>query len=110
MSTTVTLSKEQIPVIKEKLVDILKHYECNIVFTNRNNELLQRTVTLREDIVPPYKSKTGRHKQPKVDVIPIWDTDLNEWRSFKIDNLIELEYEDGEVTVSEESVELSSLN
>jgi hypothetical protein len=33
--------------------------------------------------------KTGRTKQPNPDVLAVWDLDINQWRSIRLDRVIE---------------------
>ena len=40
---------------------------------------------LREDLVVSYVKKTERVKVANTDVVPVFDVEKNEWRSFKVD-------------------------
>lgn len=44
--------------------------------------------TLKESIIVPHEKKTDRVKAENEDVIAVWDTEKNAWRSFKIGSII----------------------
>lgn len=61
--------------------------ECNVIFTKVNGETRDMKCTLREDVIPEVKSSaTGGYANP--EVIRAFDTNKNEWRSFRVANVV----------------------
>lgn len=77
------------------LLEALKNHECTVTFTKVNGETRVMPCTLREDIVPKppveiaSKSVVKRHENQ--NVVSVWCTDKREWRSFRVDNVVDLQ-------------------
>jgi len=77
------------------LLEALKNHECTVTFTKINGETRVMPCTLKEDVVPKppadvaTKSNVKRHEN--LGVVSVWCTDKKEWRSFRLDNVIDLE-------------------
>ena len=93
------MSKQDLVVINDKflplqegVVDMLKQGICEVKFTKVNGEMRVMPCTLREDLLPaPTKETTFRILKDKpTDVISVWCTDAQAWRSFKYGNLISI--------------------
>ena len=99
-SDAFTLSKERncMKLTKEQIVEALKANVCEVTFTKVNGEVRTMPCTLREDLVPAYERKTPVKKES--DTISVWCLDKQEWRSFRLDNLLELRLDFGMPTVS----------
>jgi len=91
---------------REQLVDILKNNVCNITFTKLNGEVRVMPCTLREDIVPVYERKTPvkesvAPKEVKPNpTLSVWCIDKKEWRSFRVENVTNIEIETEVVDVT----------
>lgn len=87
-----TLAKERDLMIltRNELIEALKAHKCIVKFTKVNGEVREMPCTLREDIVPKYEHKTERSKEPNEKVLSVWCTDVNAWRSFRVDSVQEL--------------------
>ena len=75
---------------RNEIVEALKAHKCVVKFTKINGEVREMPCTLREDIVPKYEHKTERSKEPNEKVLSVWCTDVNAWRSFRVDSVQEL--------------------
>jgi hypothetical protein len=74
------------------LLKILTENICVVDFVKVNGETRSMPCTLRSDIVPPQVIKEGKEpKKTNDSVMNVWCVDKNEWRSFKLENLISLE-------------------
>lgn len=77
------------------LVEALKKHVCTVTFTKVNGETRVMPCTLREDVIPKppaevaSKSTVKRHENQ--NVVSVWCTDKLEWRSFRVDNVVDLE-------------------
>lgn len=97
-SDAFTLAKERDSMserflTRNEVIETLSHSRCIVKFTKVNGEVREMPCTLREDIVPVYDRKTpvkeDAAKAPS-NTISVWCLDKKEWRSFKLENLIEL--------------------
>jgi len=46
--------------------------------------------TLKEDMLPPAEIKEST-KKPNENIISVWVTDINQWRSFRVNGILSLE-------------------
>ena len=74
---------------KELLVEALTNHECTVTFTKINGETRVMPCTLKEDLVPKVESKGT--KKPNESVVSVWCLDKKEWRSFRVDNVVDLQ-------------------
>ena len=76
------------------LLEALKNHECTVTFTKINGETRVMPCTLKEDIIPippadvASKSVVKRHENQ--NVVSVWCLDKREWRSFRVDNVVDL--------------------
>ena len=56
-----------------------------VTFTKKDGTARKMNCTLNDKIVVPYEKKTDKTKETPIDVCPVFDTDKQEWRSFKYD-------------------------
>lgn len=77
------------------LKSILTNGVYAITFTKVNGEVRTMPCTLKESMLParvPVEESTEKKTRvPKVDNISVWCTDKNEWRSFKVMNVTQVE-------------------
>lgn len=72
---------------KDKIMEFLKANVAEVRFTKSDGTERIMKCTLREDLVVPYVKKTERVKVANTDVVPVFDVEKNEWRSFKVDTV-----------------------
>ena len=76
---------------RENILSILREKIIEIEFTKANGELRTMKATLKQSIVSEcvkkIVKKTNRTRVTPKDVISVIDVDLEEWRSFRLDNL-----------------------
>lgn len=73
------MSRDQ---LKTKLRDTI----ATITFTKKDGSLRQMRCTLKENHMPVFEEKTSSRKE-NADVLPVWDIDQGEWRSFRLDSI-----------------------
>jgi hypothetical protein len=79
----------------EELKKELKNGICRVVFEKQDGTERLMHCTLSEDIIPLFDT-TGvtvvKKKTPNPDVLAVWDTDANGWRSFRFDSIKSVVY------------------
>jgi len=75
---------------KEEIVEQLKNNVCEVTFTKVNGEQRTMPCTLREDMLPVVENVTESKKKPNDNVVSVWVTDANGWRSFRVDSVTDI--------------------
>jgi hypothetical protein len=71
------------------LLEALIKHECTVTFIKVNGETRVMPCTLKEDLVPKVEPKGT--KKPNEAVVSVWCIDKKEWRSFRVDNVVDLQ-------------------
>lgn len=71
---------------KQDVITKLRDGICVAKFTKKNGEQRVMSCTLNEQILPTAPEGEGK-KKPNPDVLSVWDTEVNQWRSFRWDSL-----------------------
>lgn len=74
---------------KNILLEALTKHECTVTFTKVNGETRIMPCTLKEDVIPKQEHKGI--KKPNESVVNVWCLDKHEWRSFRVDNVVDLQ-------------------
>ena len=72
---------------KEKIMEFLKANVAEVRFTKSDGTERLMKCTLKEDLVVAYNKKTDRTKEANNDIVPVFDVEKNEWRSFRVDSV-----------------------
>lgn len=77
--------------MRDELIGKLKNNVCIVVFTKKDGTERSMKCTLQEGIIPEA-TKEDPLSQKKIralneEVLPVWDTEKNGWRSFRIDSV-----------------------
>ena len=72
---------------KEKIMEFLKANVAEVTFTKSDGTERLMKCALKEDVVIPYSKKTDRTKEVNNDIVPVFDVEKNEWRSFRVDSV-----------------------
>ncbi len=77
------------------LLEALKNHECTVTFTKVNGETRVMPCTLKEGVIPrspaEVASKSTTKRQENQNVVSVWCLDKREWRSFRVDNVVDLQ-------------------
>jgi hypothetical protein len=75
---------------RQVLNDFFKqHREVLVKFTKVDGTVREMPCTLHPDLLPKVEVKEGaKKKEPKTEVMGVFCTDKQEWRSFRVDNVI----------------------
>jgi len=83
---------------RTEILDILHKGPCLISFNKVNGERRDMRGTLQESMIPDTKDhgttndlNTGHIRDVNPSVVVVYDLDKNDWRSFRIENLISIE-------------------
>ncbi|MDC3266381.1 SH3 beta-barrel fold-containing protein [bacterium] len=72
---------------RDKIEEALRANVAEVRFTKSDGTERIMKCTLREDLVTVYQKKTDRVKEKNLDVVPVFDVEKNEWRSFRVDSV-----------------------
>ena len=88
------MEAQEIEAIRNNLVDKLKKETLTVRFNKLNGDERIMTCTLQESVLPPAtnddKPSQEKVRDVNIEVLSVWDTNANGWRSFRIDRFIEV--------------------
>lgn len=73
----------------ESLKFCLETYVCRITFTKKDGDVRSMLATRNAELITEDKKPKGSDKADNPDVLPVMDLELNEWRSFRLDSLLD---------------------
>jgi hypothetical protein len=73
------------------LSSVLMTSNLTITFQKKDGSSRVMNATLNESIVPKYEKKTEKEKVKTKDTLAVFDLDKNEWRSFRLDSIKQIE-------------------
>ena len=71
------------------LNNLLSLYCCVVDFRKLNGETRRMRCTLRQDLLPEITK--AQHVPQKIDTMKVWLPDERVWRSFKVENVLNVE-------------------
>ena len=77
-------------ILKHKLQTLLRDNIVDVSFTKVDGTLRTMKCTLKGSIVPYPTKEWSEHVSNKLvpeNVLPVWDTEKNAWRSFRVDSV-----------------------
>lgn len=76
---------------REHLLEQLKLHHCEVEFTKVNGERRIMPCTLKENVIPNSHTVATlvekRIRSVNESVISVWCTDIQDWRSFRVENV-----------------------
>ncbi len=80
-------------VSKEHLKELLQNQEVKVTFKKKDGSIREMCCTLNEKLIQPYERKeNSTPKRQNDEVLPVFDTEKNEWRSFRLDSIEKIEF------------------
>ena len=73
---------------KEQIQSKLKQNTLKVTFTKTDGTVREMVCTLQESFIMPYEKKTGKVKPENSDILAVWEIEKEQWRSFRIDSII----------------------
>lgn len=77
-------------ISKSNIENMLKNGIVNVKFTKTDGTERLMKCTLVESLIKPYQKKTDRTKTPNENVMFVFDVEKEDWRSFKLDSVLEV--------------------
>jgi len=86
-----------IPEWREDVKRMLKRRVAEVVFKKANGDIRTMHCTLKESALAQDAKEYGRvgnnlPRKENPEVLSVWDTDMNDWRSFRWDRVCSLKY------------------
>lgn len=74
---------------KENLIDMLRNNIVTVTFTKVNGEERTMKCTLMAEYVPNAPTNNGQMllQESEAKTLSVWDTEVNGWRSFRVENI-----------------------
>lgn len=79
--------------VKEDILAYLNSGLCRVTFMKKDATIRTITGTLLKDLIPKDNLPKGTDRVHSVEVQPVYEVDLDEWRSFRWDSVISFEAE-----------------
>lgn len=76
---------------KETLQHLLRDFTAKVTFNKKDGTERVMLCTLQQGIAIPHEKKTDRVKEPKPDLLPVWDIEAAAWRTITIANIKHIE-------------------
>ena len=80
---------------QQEILENLRNGEVTVTFTKVNGDKRVMTCTLNESVIPkPEKTEPLTQKKVRAinpEVCSVWDVNAKGWRSFRWDNVVEVE-------------------
>jgi hypothetical protein len=71
---------------RDQLKTKLRETIATVTFAKADGTLRQMKCTLSENHLPTFEENKSTRKE-NLDVLPVWDIEKGEWRSFRIDSI-----------------------
>jgi hypothetical protein len=84
------LRKKSLESKKQGIVDTLKEGLVHLQFKKVNGDLRNMIGTLSSEHIPEDKvPEEGKERKSNEELVVLFDTEVNDWRSFRTENLVE---------------------
>ena len=85
----IEFSNETLEQRRQVLNEQLTAGVAEVTFTKVDGEIRTMPCTLQPTLLPHVKAVEGKKKkEPKLEVMSVFCTDKQQWRSFRVDNVI----------------------
>ena len=78
--------------LRKWLIGVLAERPVELKFEKKDGSIREMNATLKEDMVIAYEKKTEKDKVVNEEILPVFDIDKQEWRSFRLDSLKEIKF------------------
>ena len=72
---------------KNEIIDLARSNIILVTFTKKNGETRTMKCSLKDEYIVDWVKESTSVRKPNDDVLPVWDLDINEWRSFRIESV-----------------------
>lgn len=76
---------------REAFLEKLGVGPCEVVFTKVDGSVRRMKCTVKPELIPDEKQPDPekKHKRISEDTVPCYDLELGDWRSFRVDSVID---------------------
>jgi len=78
--------------LRKWLIGALKDGEVTLKFEKKDGSIRDMKATLKPDMVKEYEKKSDKEKVINEEVLPVFDLEKQQWRSFRLDSLKEVKF------------------
>ena len=83
---------------RETIINLLTEQVIEVTFTKKDGSTRVMLATLDDDYLP--ESTGSSSSAVNLETVTVWDIEESAWRSFRIDNILSIEYDyNGETVV-----------
>ena len=76
---------------REEMISKLQENVCSVMFEKKNNEIRQMHCTLNPQVAPKILQTKGSSSPSPQSVIPVWDIEKMQWRSFRVKSVLQFD-------------------
>lgn len=73
------------------LIGLLREGPFNITFTKADGSERVMKCSLKSDLIQEYERKTDKQRTVNEDILPVFDLEKQQWRSFRWDSIKRIE-------------------
>lgn len=77
---------------RDEILLILEQGPAEVRFIKSDGTIREMKCTTKSDLITFYEKKTDRVKAINLEIIPVFDLEKNEWRSFKVDQVLSVSF------------------
>lgn len=85
-------SKLEKDELRKWLTGVLRSSEVHLKFEKKDGSIREMKATLKPDMVIEYEKKTDKEKVVNEEVLAVFDLDKQEWRSFRLESIKEINF------------------
>jgi hypothetical protein len=90
MDQSEIMRKKSLELKKQGIVEALQLGKVHLQFKKVNGELRNMFGTLNSEYIPEDKiPEEGKERKSNEEIVVLFDLEVNDWRSFRTENLIE---------------------
>jgi len=86
----ITFTNETADIRRSTIQEQLREQVCVVTFTKVDGSQREMPCTLKESLLPASTSTVTKTKKPNPGVMSVFCTDKQEWRSFRLENVINI--------------------
>ena len=87
----IDFTNEDVLTRRAMIVDAIKNKICEVTFTKVDGSLREMPCTLDTQYMPPVAvNEHHKTKLFKPEVLSVWCTDKQAWRSFRVENVLRI--------------------
>jgi|SaaInl5LU_22_DNA_1037371.scaffolds.fasta_scaffold380004_1 hypothetical protein len=77
---------------RDEMINVLRTQTARVVFTKIDGDTRDMMCTLGEEFIPEDKRPKGTGRVPPESVIRAYDVNKQEWRAFRVENVVSFSY------------------